>query len=48
MSTLDDELLMGITESEDHVDVTPRGQLPFPFSKKHALVVFYEAGKAVS
>ncbi|WP_193755587.1 type II secretion system ATPase GspE [Psychromonas sp. psych-6C06] len=30
----------------DHADVTPRGQLPFPFSKKHSLVVFYEGEKS--
>jgi general secretion pathway protein E len=31
-----------VTNEEDHSYVTPRGQLPFPFSKKHALVVSYE------
>ncbi|WP_022939993.1 type II secretion system ATPase GspE [Psychromonas hadalis] len=47
MTALDSELLEEITESEgDHSDITPRGQLPFPFSKKHALVVFYEGEKS--
>lgn len=46
MSALDDEQLMGINESGEHADVTPRGQLPFPFSKKHALVVLYEGDKS--
>ena len=41
MSTLDDGLTKDINE-EEHVDFTPRGQLPFPFSKKHAIVVFSE------
>ena len=40
-------VLEGIVEGEeDHSDVTPRGQLPFPFSKKHNLVVFYEDEKS--
>ena len=47
MTTLDDEQLDAITESEgESPDDTPRGQLPFPFSKKHSLVVFDDNGKS--
>ena len=47
MSTLDDELLKDIkTDGNDLTEITPRGQLPFSFSKKHALVVFFEGEKS--
>jgi len=34
---------VALTEPE-FIEVTPGGQLPFPFSKKHELVLFYENG----
>lgn len=43
MSFVDDGLLEGLAED---VQNTPRGQLPFPFSKKHALVIFYDGPKS--
>jgi general secretion pathway protein E len=47
MSALTGDVLEGIIESEEALsDVTPRGQLPFPFSKKHSLVVFYDDDKS--
>jgi len=43
MSLVDDRLIEGMGEG---VEDTPHGQLPFPFSKKHSLVVSYDGEKS--
>lgn len=39
------EILQSVALNEpEFIEVTPGGQLPFPFSKKHELVIFYDNG----
>lgn len=43
MASLEQEALQTAQlDDPDFIEVTPGGQLPFPFSKKHELVIFYE------